>query len=145
MSDNVELRKLRTQLATTSALLASSQMERAKLVDRVRQAEEMTGLLQQSDPNAEQVAALIIRHMEQSHATLAHHQMNLIQTTAVALENGLELSDDDLRNLVNTCCKGLRRALQTMQQVKLKENSENATARTNHLKQVAQHGKEAKR
>lgn len=129
---NKNTQELETKIATLSMLLAAAQSDRAKLVQRAQQAEEMAALLQQSDPNAEQVAQLIIRHMEHSHATLAHHQMNLLKTTAVTLAQGLELSDADLREIVKTCCAGLQRALQTMQQIKFDENAEHASLRSNH-------------
>lgn len=131
MSKDVE-QELRTKVATLSMMLAVAQADRWKLVTRAQQAEEMSALLQQSDPNAEQVAQLIIRHMEQSHAMLAQHQMNLIKTTAVTLAQGLELPEADLREIVKTCCAGLQRALQTMQQIKFDENADHATLRSNH-------------
>lgn len=128
MSTDKELLDLKTKLASVSMLLAGAQANTAQLVTRARQAEEMLAMFQ-TGPQAAEVAQLIIRHMDQNHQTLAAHQLNLIQTTAVSLATALNGSDEELRALVNTVTKGLTRALETMTQIRLAENAEHVELR----------------
>jgi hypothetical protein len=129
-----EEQKLRTQLASLQMQLASSVASKALLTERAQQAEQMVSMLQ-SDHTAEAVAQLIIKHMERNHQTLAVHMLNLIQTTAVSLTSGLEGSDEEIRALVNTVCAGLTRALETIQQVRLRENAEQVAAKKANINQ----------
>ncbi len=115
--------QLKTKVASLSMLVAAAQADRALLTQRALQAEDMLTLLQ-TGPQAHEVAALIIKHMDQNHQTLAQHQLNLIQTTAVSLANALEGSDAELRALVNTVARGLGRALETITQIRLAENKQ---------------------
>jgi cobalamin biosynthesis protein CbiD len=118
-----ELLQLRLKAASLQMTLTALQSNLSENVQRARHAEEMVSMLQ-TQGTMEQVAQLVMRHMDERSKDRSVHQQALIQTTAFSLNAALQGNEAELRALVNTVVQGLTRASQTMHEIELKENEQ---------------------
>lgn len=128
------MREKDMKIASLEMTLAATKSSLSDSLLRIRQAEEMVGLLS-TGWDMKMVADIIGKHFDQRSTERAVQQQALIQATLVSLNTAMAADDPNLRSTVNTVVKGLTAALGTMHEIQTQQrnqsNKQNLTRSAN--------------